>query len=170
MIKADIRKLLNFYLALAVEALSVPADEEAGTPAIPFTGKQFVQPGTEVAWDQCDCDGQIWSRMVRAEPIYDTPKANGIPCVVRWDVQLAVGVLRCVAQPTQGTNGRVILPSGDQITDDGHRFADDILDLMTAIECDTSKYRVVEAVPLGPNGGCAGSEVRFIVRVTPCCD
>lgn len=145
---------LDHYLALVAGSL------------VPAPGKTFVQPGEEVAWDQCDCNGQAWSRLVRAEPIYGTAKANGIPCVVRWDVQMAVGVLRCVSGPTdKGT-----LPKGETITAEGHQFAADIAALMQAIECDGYTYRLLEAVPLGPQGGCAGSEVRFLVRIAPCCD
>ncbi|QGJ92696.1 hypothetical protein QDA04_gp26 [Microbacterium phage Megan] len=136
-----------------------------GTALTPTPGKLFIQPGEQVAWDQCDCDGQGWARLVSATPTYSTPKANGIPCVVRWDVQFAVGVLRCVAGPTNKGS----LPTGAQITADGVRFAEDMLALMSAIECDQYVYRVLEAVPLGPQGGCAGSEVRFTVRVQPCC-
>lgn len=135
-----------------------------GTTLTP--GKLFVQPGELVAWDQCDCNGQGWSRLVNATPVYGSPKANGIPCVVRWDITMAVGILRCVTGPTdKGT-----LPSGAQITSDGHRFASDLAALMQAVECDAFTFRLTEAVPLGPEGGCAGSEVRFIVRVGPCCD
>lgn len=150
----DFAAYLDFYLALIGGVLT------------PTPGKMFVQPGEEVAWDQCDCNGQAWSRLVNAVPVYGTSKANGIPCVVRWDVTLAVGVLRCVAGPTdKGT-----LPKGETITADGHQFAADIATLMQAIECDPGVYRVLEAVPLGPQGGCAGSEVRFLVRLAPCCD
>jgi hypothetical protein len=137
-----------------------------GSSLTPTPGKLFVQPGEQVAWDQCDCDGQGWSRLVRAEPVYGTSKANGQVCVIRWDVQFAVGVLRCVSGPTN----KGALPSGAVITTEGHTFADDFAALMQAVECDQYVHRVLEAVPLGPEGGCAGSEVRFIVRLSPCCD
>lgn len=157
MLKADIRAILDYYLAVAVDALS--------TEEKPYGGKAFVQPGGEVAWDECDCEGQVWSRLVTAQPVYGPSKANGKTCVVRWDLTLAVGVLKCAAGPTS----RGKMPSAAQITEGGHTFADDLLAIMTAIECDETKYRMNDAVPLGPNGGCAGSEVRFIVRMTPCC-
>jgi hypothetical protein len=160
----DLNSWLDHYLAVAVEALGTPATET--TPAIPFMGKAFVQPGEQVAWDQCDCDGQAWVRLVRADPVYGTRKANGKRCVVRWDVQLAVGVLRCVTGPSD----RGTLPKAATITTEGHRFADDFAALLAAVECDQYTDTLLEAVPLGPEGGCAGSEVRFTVRTEPCCD
>lgn len=150
----DFNVYLDHYLAAASAALT------------PTPGKTFVQPGEEVAWDQCDCDGQAWSRLVTAVPVYGERKANGKRCVVRWDVTFAVGVLRCVKVP----NARGVLPTGPQITEDGHKFAADMLALMTMVECDQYVDSVLEAVPLGPQGSCAGSEVRFTVRVQPCCE
>lgn len=145
------------YLDHYVAALS--------TALTPTPGKVFVQPGEEVAWDQCDCDGQAWARIVNAVPVIGTRKANGVACVEWWDVTIAVGVLRCV----KGPNERGKLPSAEQITADGHRFADDMVALMTMVECDQYVRQITTANPLGPQGGCAGSEVQFIVRMQPCC-
>ena len=156
-VKPDITALLSYYLQVTTGAL--------GTETNPYKGKSFIQPGGQVAWDECDCDGQAWSRFVQATPIYDTPKANGIPCVVRWDVTLAVGVLKCAAGPTV----RGVLPTAEQISAGGVTFGDDLTMLMHAIECDPMTYRMTGATPLGPEGGCAGSEVQFVVRMAPCC-
>jgi hypothetical protein len=160
----DFNAFLDHYLEVAVAALGTPATDT--TPAVPFGGKAFVQPGEEVAWDQCDCEGQAWSRLVRAQPVYGDRKANGKRCIVRWDVQLAIGSLRCVTGPTD----RGTLPKAATITAEGHRYANDFAALLSAVECDPYTDTVLEAVALGPNGGCAGSEVRFNVRVGPCCD
>lgn len=146
------------YLDHYVEQIKVSLD--------PVPGKVFVQPGDEVAWDQCDCDGQAWAKIVNVVPVLGTRKANGVACVEWWDVTFGVGVLRCV----KGPNQRGVLPTGAQITADGHRFADDLVALMTMVECDPYVRQIVQATPLGPQGGCAGSEVQFIVRVQPCCD
>lgn len=156
LILPDFTALLDYYKGVVVAAL--------GTEEQPYGGTSFIQPGGVVAWDSCDCQGQAWSRFVQAVPIYDTPKANGIPCVVRWDVTLAIGVIKCASS----VQGRV-MPTAEQINDGGVVFGDDLTMLMHAIECDPKKYRLVSAAPLGPEGGCAGSEVQFIVRVAPCC-
>ncbi|QGJ88887.1 hypothetical protein PBI_TEAMOCIL_33 [Microbacterium phage Teamocil] len=132
----------------------------------PAPGKLFVQPGAEVAWDQEKCEGQAWSRIVSLTPVIGTRKANGVACVEWWDVTFAVGVLRCVAN----VNNRGKVPTAEQITADGHEFADDLVTLLTAIECDQYVRQIVTAVPLGPQGNAAGSEVQFIVRLQPCCE
>ncbi|AWY06040.1 hypothetical protein SEA_ROBSFEET_33 [Microbacterium phage RobsFeet] len=132
----------------------------------PVPGKVFVQPGAEVAWDQEKCDGQAWSRIVSMTPVLGTRKANGQACVQWWDVTFAVGVLRCVANLTN--RGKV--PTADQITADGHQFADDLVAILTAIECDQYVRELTGVFPAGPQGNAAGSEVQFIVRVQPCCD
>ncbi|QGJ89444.1 hypothetical protein PBI_SMARTIES_40 [Microbacterium phage Smarties] len=132
----------------------------------PVPGKVFVQPGSEVAWDQEKCEGQAWSRVVGMTPVLGTRKANGVACVEWWDVTFAVGVLRCVANLTN--RGKV--PTAAQITADGDQFADDLVALLTAIECDQYVRQLVAANPAGPQGNAAGSEVQFIVRVQPCCD
>lgn len=150
----DFKQWLDHYRDLIEAALT------------PTPGKVIVQPGGEVAWDQVDCEGQAWSRIVALAPVIGTRKANGVACVEWWDVTFAVGVIRCV----KGPNQRGVLPNAAQITADGHRFADDLVALLTAIECDEYVRQIVTAIPLGPQGGGAGSEVQFIVRVQPCCD
>lgn len=148
----DLNYWLDSYLAIA-------------TGAVAPVGKSFVQPGGEVAWDQCDCDGQAWSRLLGIVPVLGQVKANGLPCgVLYWDLQLAVGVLRCVAT----VNDRGQFPTGPQITDDGHRFGTDAADLLQAVVCAPYTRTVVGVTPLGPLGGCAGSEVVFTVRVNAC--
>ncbi|QGJ95253.1 hypothetical protein QDA11_gp33 [Microbacterium phage Jayden] len=150
----DFKVYLDHYRDLIAAALD------------PVPGKVFVQPGAEVAWDQEKCDGQAWSRIVTLTPVLGTRKANGVACVEWWDVTFAVGVLRCVAN----VNQRGKLPTAEQITADGHEFADDLVALLTAIECDQYVRQIVTATPIGPQGNAAGSEVQFIVRVQPCCE
>lgn len=149
----QIKGWLHHYLDLAVAAVS------------PVPGKKFVLAGSEVPWDSCDCNGQIWSRIVNIQPIVGTTKANGQPCVIRfWEVTLAVGILRCVAVPSE--SGK--LPTGTRMTTDGDQAADDLANLIQAIVCDPATYNVTQAAPIGAQGGCAGSEVQFIIRLNPC--
>ena len=149
----DLNHWLDTYLAVAVAALD------------PVPGKTFIQPGGEVAWDQCDCDGQAWSRLVGVTPVITQIKANGFPCGIQaWDLQLAVGVLRCVHTVTD----RGTFPTGPQINTDGLRFGTDAANLLQAVTCAPSTRQVLGVVPLGPLGGCAGSEVLFQVRANAC--
>ena len=150
----DIQGALDHYLAVAVAALD------------PVPGKQFVLAGNEVPWDQCDCDGQVWSRVVSMVPIIANVKANGQPCtVLRWELTLAVGVIRCVAVPAEGSGK---LPSGAKMTLDGHKAATDMANLVQAVLCDPNTLTMPGALPLGAQGGCAGSEVTFTTKLTPC--
>jgi len=149
----DLNAWLEQYLQIAVDALD------------PKPGLVFVQPGGEVAWDNCDCDGQAWSRVITVAPVQGPILARGIPCGIQWwDIQLAVGVLRCVA--TVDDRGKA--PTATQITADGKRFADDASTLLQAVTCAPSTRSVAGLTPLGPLGGCAGSEVAFTVRVNAC--
>lgn len=143
---------LDAYLAITLAAVGP-------------VGKSFIQPGGEVAWDQCDCDGQAWSRVVAVTPVTGNNLANGMPCgILYWDLQLAVGVLRCVHTVTD----RGTFPTGPQITEDGHKFAEDAANLLQAVTCAPYTRSVTGLTPLGPLGGCAGSEVVFTVRVKAC--
>jgi hypothetical protein len=149
----DLNYWLDTYLQIAVGALS------------PEPGLVFVQPGGEVAWDECDCDGQGWSRVLGVVPVMGQMLAKGLPCGIQyWDLQLAVGVLRCVAS----VDARGNPPGAVKITDDGHRFATDASDLLQAVTCAPHTRSVTGLTPLGPLGGCAGSEVAFTVRVRAC--
>lgn len=149
----DLNLWLDQYLAIAVGALD------------PKPGKTFIQPGGEVAWDQCDCNGQAWARLVTAVPVLGQTLARGMPCgILAWDLQLAVGVLRCVHTVTD----RGTFPTGAQITDDGHQFGEDAANLLQAVLCAPHTRQIIGLSPLGPLGGCAGSEVLFVVRVAAC--
>lgn len=148
----NIAAWLDRYLAVAMSALD------------PAPARQIVQPGLEVAWDEC-CDGQGWSRLIGVIPVLGANRANGMPCGIQWwNLQLAVGVIRCVH--VVDDNG--VAPSAAQITADGDQFATDVSDLLQAIVCDKYTYAVTGITPLGPQGGCAGSEVQFTVRVNAC--
>lgn len=151
-----ITEFLDHYLTVAVNALD------------PVPGKQFILAGSEVPWDQCDCNGQVWARVSNVQPITGVTKASGYPCTVNWwELTLAVGVLRCVAVPSD--SGK--LPSGAKMTLDGHQASDDLANLIQAIICDPLTYNIASGAPIGAQGGCAGSEVTFIVRIKPCdCD
>ena len=148
-----VKEFLHHYLDVVVAALD------------PVPGKQFVLAGGEVPWDQCDCNGQVWSRVVNLQPVVGNTKANGQPCtVLHWEFTMAVGVIRCVAVPTE--SGK--LPGGARMTQDGDRAALDLAAMIQAVVCDPLTYNVTSGVPLGALGGCAGSEVTFVVRLAPC--
>lgn len=135
------------------------------TPTLtPVTSRNFIQPGEEVAWDEC-CNGQLWIRVVGLEPQMSTVKGNGQPCgVLWWDALLAVGVIRCV----HVVDDRGVAPTAAELTEDALQMVADLTAIQQAIICDPITTRMMAWVPLGPQGGCAGGEQRFVVRLAPC--
>lgn len=122
------------------------------------------QPGEEVAWDEC-CDGQLWGRVVSVDPGPIQPKANGLPCGIPWwSVTLGLGILRCVAV----VNDKGTPPSAAKITEDGAQMLADLATLQEVVACTGKTATVVSWTPLGPQGGCAGGEWVFTVRIMAC--
>lgn len=150
----DLEQWLEYYVQ-ALQSLS------------PVPAKQIIQPGLEVAWDSCqdpDC-GMGWARIVEVTPI-SAPKArvlaNGARCgITGWRVLIGVGVLRCVAGLTKQNK----LPSAAAISADGGQFARDMAVLVQVLSCDDYVKEFINALPLGPEGGCAGSEVVVAIEI-----
>ncbi|MEU3220041.1 hypothetical protein [Streptomyces sp. NPDC006971] len=109
----------------------------------------------------CDCDGghgQAWVRWASSDPIEDPRGARRRRCF-SWRMleTIELGVSRCVA---------VTAPDGQSAPTCGQREADGwgfVLDKRLLIEsvmcCDALRDVQVtpgRAVPLGPQGGCAG--------------
>jgi hypothetical protein len=125
-----------------------------------------LQPGEEVAWDEC-CDGMLYVKVINVTPVQGNTKANGMPCgILAWSVQFGIGVLRCVATIDDRGNP----PGAVKINADGAQFSKDMSNLLASVVC-LGEATINEAVPLGPQGTCAGSEVRFTLRLPVCgCD
>jgi hypothetical protein len=122
------------------------------------------QPGEQVAWDEC-CDGQLWGRVVLIQPGPIQPKGNGLPCGIPWfNVVLGLGIIRCVASVSD--KGKV--PSASAITDDGAQMLLDLATLQEVMLCTGYTTNVLAWTPLGPEGGCAGGEWTFTIRVMAC--
>lgn len=150
----QIGPVLAEYVAAATAALS-PMPERIIT----------YQPGAEVAWDGC-CDGQLWGRVVTISPGGVQPiKANGLPCGIgHWDVTLALGIIRCVGV----VNDKGKPPTAERITNDGAQMLADLAALQEVITCLGFTRTVVAWTPVGPQGGCAGGEWTFTVRLGGC--
>jgi hypothetical protein len=54
----------------------------------PPAGRSGLVPGTEIAWDACDCDGQLAVAITRAYPSRSFPAetTGGGPCEVPYQV------------------------------------------------------------------------------------
>ena len=127
------------------------------------------QPGAEVAWDEF-CGGQVWGRVVNVSSGPNQAKASGNVCSIPWwVVTLGVGVLRCV-KGVETVGKRAVVPTGEQITEDGAQSLADIATLLEVVTCSgyTTGDAAITYTPLGPNGGMAGGEFQFTIRIGSC--
>lgn len=143
------------YVAAATAALS------------PTPGRIITyQPGEEVAWDEV-CEGQLAARIVGIGLNAPMANAQGLICGGKWwDVRLGLSLIRCVGV----VNDKGKPPTAERITNDGAQMLADIAALQEVVMC-VGKTVATPApawVPLGPNGGAAGGEWQFTVRVMVC--
>ena len=130
-------------------------------------GRYFVAPGGEIAWDDC-CNGQHWLRVTSVEPVISGAYT---PCLIGWNVNIGLGVVRCVAV----LDDRGIAPSAAALTADACTILADTSALARAL-LETGGVASVGCVenvtmntwsPLGPTGGCAGGEWTARLRISP---
>ena len=137
----------------------------------PAAGRVLVAPGAEVAWDACcEGSGQLWVRVVSVtdagavQPV--RVLADGTRCALPgWVVTVGVGVLRC--SPVVDDRGRA--PSADALTENASQLLADMDALAGVIVCaGLQGWSDLLWTPLGPEGGCAGGEWTFDVRLPSC--
>lgn len=129
----------------------------------------LLQPGDEVAWDDC-CNGQLAVRLISLVPIPSgTPGARPCP-PAGWNATLGISMIRCVA--TLQDDGEP--PTAEAITVDALDVLGDMALIQLAIDCVTrarpevQRLELLSWTPLGPAGGCAGGEWRLHMFVPSC--
>lgn len=158
--------LADTLLDCACEAL---AQTTCGCPNC-----SFVAVGT-VAWDNCCDGGQLWVTVDRMFPYERFPSpATGAPvlCGTQLAADLVITVLRCAPQPDENGNA----PSPEVIQVAALGIYEDMEAVMSGVLCclsPTKKCRpfvITSHRPLGPAGGCQGSELRLTVALPdhPC--
>lgn len=154
-------QILERALACADAALSPPVARAA------------LYPGGQVAWDNCDCGGQVWVRLISlvpsGNPINNQGRNLTTPCgVLMWTATIGVGVLRCAATVDDVGNA----PTAAQLTADTVQMTTDLADLSAALQCcvapQLNKLSMVRWDPLGPDGGCVGGEWQVTALVDNC--
>lgn len=146
---SDFRKALEGYLREASEHLEAHG---VGVDRI------LVSP-SPVTWDG-GCDGQLWTRIVGVAAI--SGEASSQQCGVPfWTVTLGLGIIRRIS--VVSSNG--VPPYAEDITEDALTQAEDIRILKDSILSLDTTRTLVSWVPLQQQGGFAGGEWTFTVRV-----
>jgi hypothetical protein len=152
-------------------------DAETGVP-----DRACVVPGSNVAWDQCDC-GQLAVVVTRSFPSVTFPQeasaaatasfaGNCVPLVV---AEITISLVRCVPGPTDAGDP----PSCEALSEAARLQEIDAHAVRTAVQChlvaeETEHRRITNFVirgqqRVGPEGGCAGSELLVTVGKIDAC-
>lgn len=151
------------------------AETDAGAPA-----RRCVVPGSEVAWDECECGGQLTVHVLRTYPSDSFPllKISGPftgPCQAVYTVaEYVVTVLRCT--PTLHDNGDP--PTCAELSAAAHTDQQDRWAVRRGVSCcfandDPRVLRPMllqEQLAVGALGACAGSEQHVFVGHPNCLD
>jgi len=137
--------------------------------------RAFVSAGA-VAWDRCCDGGQLWVGVERvfAYDRFPAP-ATVVNCMPPLAADLVVGILRCA--PTVNDQGEA--PSCDALSASAAQVYEDAYAVVNGVLCclvPTHKERLFvmgAQRPVGPAGGCVGTELRLTVALVdppPSCE
>jgi hypothetical protein len=129
----------------------------------------FISAGA-VAWDRCCDDGMLWVGIDRlyAYERFPAPATGAVMCMPPLAADLTISVLRCA--PTLSDQGDA--PSVEALTTSSAQVYEDAYAIITAVVCCLAPYArarpfvIGNQRPLGPSGGCTGTELRFTVALT----
>jgi hypothetical protein len=170
--------------ALVAARLVAGIQERLDPPA----GRAGLVPGAEIAWDACDCDGQL---AVAIGPVYpsvafptpatgrDAPGGRS-PCDVPLQVAtLTVQLARCVPGPDDQGNP----PTDEALTQAATDLEHDRWTSWQAVRCvldglkrlgdqpgdGIDDWHWTDTTTLGPTGGCAAIEHHLLVALLTDC-
>jgi hypothetical protein len=136
-----------------------------------------VVPGA-VAWDDCDCGllAVSWTLSYPSD-VFPAEQAgvNG-NCDSAWEVsEFLIQIIRCAPGPGPNANAPTVKALSDaaRLQDtDGNQVVRSLSALLCTMKdaYDIDDFLVTRRTPLGPEGGCVGSEQRFLValpRIVP---
>jgi hypothetical protein len=122
-----------------------------------------------VAWDSCCDGGQLWVGVERIFAYNQFPvPATTVMCMPPLAADLVVGVLRCA--PVMTDQGDA--PSPEVLTASAAQIYEDAYTVNSAVLCCLSEHHRARPFvmgpqrPVGPAGGCVGTELRFTVALT----
>lgn len=119
-------------------------------------------------WDQC-CDGQltVFVERVYVADNFPQTESGSILCSAPLAGDFVLQLIRCV--PTVDDNGNA--PSCDELSESARKLLQELYISERALICCLAAYKkkrrftVRDARPVGPQGGCAGFEIRFSVEL-----
>jgi hypothetical protein len=147
------------------------------TTTLGRTDRAIVAPGVDIAWDNCQC-GQLAAfhkRTYRSRNFPQDATDQFTKCdnfTVVFD--LSMTLVRCVA--IMSDNG--VPPKPAQVLADLQNQEEDAYVLWTTLDCSlrelqavnlVSSYIINQETTLGPQGGCAGTQVDFKLSLYPPC-
>jgi len=164
-----INDILNELLVCACDALEsgvCPGEESpCGCPC-----RMFISVGPPV-WDEqaCCTDGQLTAHVDRVYPVGNFPSQNSQVnlCQTPLAADFIITLLRCY--PVMDEQGNA--PTHLELQVAGEAFARDLWILTTALLCclgakkRRQKFVFNGSRFVGPQGGCAGIELRFTVEL-----
>lgn len=163
--------------AVGEALLECVSEQLAATPA-GAPAHAFLVPGAQVAFDRCQCDGQLTVHVRTSYPseVFPAQILTTAACSAPYTaVEYVVTVLRCVATsgPTPRSFPTAAQIQADAVTDWSDREAV----LRGVLCCQLSdpdrrkaplKMTVQEQLGVGAEGQCAGSELHVVIGFPNC--
>lgn len=150
-------------LDCACEALEDP-DASCACPC-----RKFVTVGQPV-WDQCCEGGQLAVFMERVYVAGNFPAANNtaILCTAPLIGEYTLQMIRCVPTMTEQGNA----PTPEELSASAQDIYTDLYITFRSVLCCLAAYKKYRSFTMrdgrfvGPQGGCAGFEIKFAVELT----
>jgi hypothetical protein len=130
-----------------------------------------VVPGA-IAWDECDCGmlAVAQNRVFLSDSFPETYTAPaGVRCDAAWEVgEYTVQVIRCAPNP----EGQALAPPVAALDASAQEVARDTYEVLKAVSqtlcqmhdaSDIADFLLLPLTSQGPEGGCVGVEVMFLV-------
>lgn len=159
----------DLFHLVAQEVLDCACEALTGQDSIcPCPCRKFVSIGPPV-WDQC-CDGgqlAVWLERVYVAANFPASNNTAITCSAPLAGEYVLQLIRCV--PTMDEQGNA--PSAEALSDSAQDIYSDLYVAYKAVLCCLAAYKkhrnfvMRDGRFVGPQGGCAGFEIRFAVEL-----
>lgn len=157
----------DLFWMTADELLDCVCDALASDATCGCPCRVYVSAGPP-AWDDC-CEGQLtaWVENIFYHENFPNRQSTPAICGSMLAGDLVIQLLRCV--PTVGDDGSV--PPGPTLDNSARLIYQDMYIALNALTCCLSEarrnreYIIRDTRVVGPQGGCAGFEIRVTVQL-----